>query len=96
MLDFIEGHLRAEARNKAVGIAPGSRQNAGIVESEILALLAGDLRRLHQGTFSGLAGSVDQDSRCIGKGFKQGTGQVTVKHVLIINHCVDDYQPKSG
>ena len=39
MLDFIEGHRRAEAGNKAVGIAPGSRQNAGIVEGEILAAL---------------------------------------------------------
>ena len=70
MLDFIEGHRRAEAGNKAIGIAPGSRQNAGIVEGEILALLTGDLRRLHKGALSGLAGSVDQDSRCIRQGFK--------------------------
>ena len=65
MLDFIEGHRRAEARNKAVGITPSSRQNAGIVEGEILAVLSGDFGRLHQGALAGLAGSVDQDSRCI-------------------------------
>ena len=38
MLDFIEGDRRVEAGNEAVGIALGSRQNAGVVEGEILAL----------------------------------------------------------
>ena len=42
MLDFIEGHPRVEASDETVGIAPGSRENAGIVEGEILAALAGD------------------------------------------------------
>jgi hypothetical protein len=65
MLDFIEGHLRVEAGDEAIGIALGSRQNAGIVEGEILAVLSGNFGRLHQGALTCLSGAVDQNSRCV-------------------------------
>jgi hypothetical protein len=65
MPDFIEGHPRVKDGNEAIGIASSRCESAGVVESELLAVLSGDFGRMQQGALAGLAGSVGLDSRCI-------------------------------
>jgi hypothetical protein len=59
MLNFIQCDRHFQASNEAVGIAFGSRQNARIIEGEILTAWACQFRSLHQGAFSRLAGAID-------------------------------------
>ena len=59
MLHFIQRDRHVQASNEAVGVTFGSRQNARIIEGEILAVLFRQIRRLHQGAFPGLTCAID-------------------------------------
>jgi hypothetical protein len=96
MLHFIERDRHVQSGNESVGIALGSRQNAGIIEGEILAALLRQFRRLYQGAFPGLTGAVNQNSRRVCQSVKEPVNNVATKHIDIINQDADDNQPLCG
>ena len=96
MLYFIKGDRGVQTGNKAVGVALGRRQNAGIIEGQILAAAPGQFRGLHQSALAGLPGAVDQNGRGVRQGLEEMFGNVATNHDCIINHTMDDNQPKYG
>jgi hypothetical protein len=96
MLHFIQRDRRAKARNEAIGVAFGSRQNAWIIEGQILTVLACEVRRLHQCALPGLPGAVYENSWCIRQSIVKAVGDMASQHLTIINHNVDDNQPPLG
>ena len=62
----------------------------------MLAALVSRFRRLHQSTFPGLQGAVDQNSRCVCQSIWKVVCKVATKHMYLIDHCADDNQPLIG
>ena len=96
MLDFVESNRRIQTGNEAVWVTFGGSEDAGVVESEVTTVRLVQFRRLDECCFSRLAGSVDQNGRCIGESLREMTDKMARNHASIISHEVDDNQPHNG
>jgi hypothetical protein len=96
VLYFIQSDRHVQPGNETVGIAPGSRQNAGIIEGELLTVLPRQFRRLHQGAFPGLSGAVDQNGRRVCQSIEKPVDNLATKHNALIHQSLDDNQPSTG
>jgi hypothetical protein len=56
----------------------------------MLAALVSRFRRLHQSTFPGLQGAVDQNSRCVCQSIWKVVCKVATKHMYLIDYSLNE------
>jgi hypothetical protein len=86
MLHFIQRDRRVQARNEAIGVTFGSRQDAWIIEGQILAVLVYQIRRLHQSALPGLPRAANENGRGVRQSIEEAVGNMALDHL-------DYYQP---
>ena len=93
MLNFIERDPAVQAGDETIGIAAGGGKNTWIVEGQVLAVLVGQLGRLHEGAFAGLTGSIQQNNRRIGQPVQETIYEVAPLHGRNNSRKSNDNQP---